>query len=55
MLKYSASMVSRPFLYLEMKKASSLRLEGLNDEEIRKKAMDENIFLTKSERRNTEY
>lgn len=54
MLKYSASMVSRPFLYLEMKKAASLKLEGLNDKEIRKKAMDENIFLVKSESRNKE-
>lgn len=54
MLKYSASIVARPFLYLEMKKAGSLKLEGLNDEEIRKKAMDENIFLAKSESRKKE-
>lgn len=51
MLKYSASMVSRPFLYLEMKRAASLKLEGLKDDEIRKKAIDENIFLAKSESR----
>lgn len=36
MLKYSSSMVSKPFLYLEMKKAALLKLEGLNDEKIRK-------------------
>ncbi|MBZ2174152.1 DUF1819 family protein [Schnuerera sp. xch1] len=54
MLKYSSTIKSRPYLYLELKKALLLKLQGLNDSEIREKAIEENIFSMNSENRKKE-
>lgn len=53
-LKYSSTIKSMPFLYIELKKASRLKLEGLNEQEIKKKAVEENIFLVRTESRKKE-
>lgn len=39
------------FLFLELKKASGLYLQGLKADEIKKKALEENIFLLDTENR----
>jgi acetone carboxylase gamma subunit len=54
MLKYTSILKSRPFLYLELKKASRLKLQGLSDEEIKIKAIEENIFAVNTEARKRE-
>ncbi len=54
MLKYSSTIKTRGFLYLEAKKAAGLHLQGFSFEEIEKKAMEENIFLLKTENRRKE-
>lgn len=54
MLQYTSILKSRPFLYLEIKKASQLKLQGLNKEEIKNKAIEENIFAVNTEARKRE-
>ncbi len=54
MRKYSSTIKTRGFLYLEIKKASSLYLQGFSAEEIKKMALEENIFLMKTENRRKE-
>ncbi|MCR6544411.1 DUF1819 family protein [Dehalobacterium formicoaceticum] len=51
MQNYSTILKTRSFLYLELKKAASLRLQGISGEEIKQKALDENLFLLKTEKR----
>jgi competence CoiA-like predicted nuclease len=51
MLKYKSTIKARSFLYLEMKKASNLYLQGFSIDEIKQKALEENIFLLKTESR----
>ena len=41
---YSASAVSRPFWYVEFKKVMSLLNRGMSYEEIRTKALEDNLF-----------
>lgn len=54
MLGYSTTIKTRGFLFLEAKKASSLYLQGFSAEEIKNKALEENIFLMKTENRRKE-
>ncbi len=51
---YSSNIKSMGFLYLETKKAASLRLQGLSADEIKKKSLQENIFLMKTDIRKQE-
>lgn len=54
MPKYSTTIKTRGFLYLEAKKASSLYLQDFPAEEIKRKSLEENIFLLKTENRRKE-
>lgn len=51
MQKYSSTLKSISYLYPEMKKASMLVLGGYDLEEIREKAIKDNIFMMNSESR----
>lgn len=51
MLKYSSTIKSISYLFSEMKKASTLASKGYSMEEIKEKAIDENIFMINSESR----
>lgn len=53
-LEYKSTIKSVPFLFLETKKASNLVLQGLKDSEIKKKAVEDNIFQVKTEARKKE-
>jgi len=54
MNNYSTTLKTRGFLYLETKKAAALLLDGLTAAEIKKKSMEENIFLMKTDNRKQE-
>ena len=54
MQKYTSILKSRPYLYLELKKAAQLKIQGLNEDEIKMKAIDENIFAVNTEARKRE-
>lgn len=54
MLQYTSILKSRPYLYLELKKASRLKNQGLDEETIRSKAIEENIFAVNTEARKRE-
>lgn len=54
MLQYTSILKSRSFLYLELKKAAGLKIQGLNDKEIKEKAINENIFASGTESRKKE-
>lgn len=54
MLQYTSIIKSRPYLYLEFKKASYLKLQGLDAKQIQTKALDENIFSVNTESRKKE-
>lgn len=51
MLKYRSTIKARSYLYLELKKAANLYLEGFSLDDIKQKALDENIFLLNSKNR----
>ncbi|MGI6704533.1 MAG: DUF1819 family protein [Clostridia bacterium] len=51
MPNYKSTIKARSFLYLEMKKASSLYLQGFSIDEIKQKALEDNIFLLKTQNR----
>ncbi|NLL51577.1 MAG: DUF1819 family protein, partial [Peptococcaceae bacterium] len=51
MLDYKSTIKARSYLYLELKKAASLYLQGFSIDDIRQKALDENIFSLNSENR----
>ena len=51
MLEYKSTIKTRSYLYLEMKKAASLYLQGFSADDLRQKALDENIFSLNSENR----
>lgn len=51
MLKYSASLVSASFWFIESRKIAELILEDYTKEEIMKLALEENIFQVETERR----
>ena len=54
MLDYKSTLKTRSFQYLEMKKASSLYMQGFTADEIKQKALKENIFLQNTENRRKE-
>ncbi len=51
MSKYKTTLKTRAFLYLELKKASALYAQGLSLDDIKRKALEENIFLFNTEQR----
>jgi len=51
MLKYRSTIKARSYLYLELKKAANLYLEGFLLDDIKQKALDENIFSLNSKNR----
>ncbi len=51
MLEYKSTIKARSYLYLELKKAASLYLQGISTDDIKQKALDENIFSLNSENR----
>lgn len=53
-MEYKSTIKTLPFLFLEMKKAANLVLQGLKEVEIRKKAVDDNIFQVNTEARRKE-
>jgi len=50
-MKYSAGLVSKSFWYLESKKTANYMLDGLNREQIRDLAIEDNIYQVESEYR----
>jgi len=54
MLQYTSILKSRPYLYLELKKAINLKIQGLDDNDIKNKAIEENIFFVSTEARKKE-
>lgn len=53
-MEYKSTIKSRPYLYKETKKASSLINRGLSVEEIKEKSLEDNIFQLESEARKKE-
>lgn len=53
-MEYKSTIKSRPYLYKETKKASSLINRGLRVEEIKGKSLEDNIFQLESEARKKE-
>lgn len=53
-MEYKSTIKSRPYLYKETKKASSLINKGLSVEEIKQKSLEDNIFQLESEARKKE-
>lgn len=51
MSEYKSTIKARSFLYLELKKAAGLCLQGFSSNDIKQKALEENIFLLNSENR----
>ena len=54
MLPYTSILKSRPFLYLELKKAAILILQGFSIQEVKEKSIEENIFALNTESRKRE-
>lgn len=54
-LKYSTTLKTIPYLYLETKKAARLKMQGLQEDEIIKSAVEENIFQVNTEKRKKEF
>ena len=50
-MKYSASIISNSFWFLESKKVAELILEGYSKDEILNTALEDNIFQVETERR----
>ena len=53
-MEYKSTIKSKPYLYKETKKASSLINKGLSVEEIKEKSLEDNIFQLESEARKKE-
>lgn len=53
-MEYKSTIKSRPYLYKETKKASSLINKGLKIDDIKKKSLEDNIFQLESETRKKE-
>lgn len=53
-LEYRSTIKSMPFLYLEVKKAASLKIQGLSDIQIKEKSICDNIFQMNTEARKKE-
>jgi len=54
MSEYTSVLKSSSYLYLELKKACNLKIQSLDENEIRNKAIEENIFALSSETRKKE-
>ncbi|HFK1426195.1 MULTISPECIES: DUF1819 family protein [Bacillus] len=54
-LRYSTTIKARPLLYLEMKKAATLVVEGNMLEQVKKLILEENIYQVKTESRKKEF
>ncbi|MBU5425115.1 DUF1819 family protein [Tissierella pigra] len=54
MLQYTSILKSRPYLYLELKKAIELVIKGFTIDHIKNKAIEENIFSVNTEARKRE-
>ncbi len=54
MLEYTSILKSRPYLYLELKKACVLKTQGFDYNDIKKKSIEENIFAVTTESRKGE-
>lgn len=54
MHEYTSILKSRPFFYLEFKKAAHLKLQGLGEKDIKNKAIEDNIFSVNTEARKRE-
>jgi hypothetical protein len=54
MLQYTSILKSRPYLYLELKKAIELITKGFTIGDIKNKAIEENIFSVNTEARKRE-
>lgn len=54
MLQYTSILKSRPYLYLELKKAIELVIKGFTIDDIKFKAIEENIFSVNTEARKRE-
>ena len=54
MKKYSSNIKSMGLLYHETKKTAQLLIDGLTPEEVKAKAVQDNIFLLKTEKRRIE-
>lgn len=54
LMEYKSTIKSKPYLYKETKKASSLINKGLKVEEIKGKSIEDNIFQLESEARKRE-
>lgn len=54
MLQYTSILKSRPYLYLELKKAIELIIQGFSIDDIKNKAIEENLFLVNTEARKRE-
>jgi len=53
-IKYSSTIKTIPYLYLETKKAARLKYQGMNDEDIYKTAIEENLFQVNTDARKRE-
>lgn len=53
-IEYRSTIKSKAFLYLAQKKAAILKVEGLNDVQIKEKSVRENIFQVDTEERKKE-
>ena len=53
-MEYKSTIKSRPYLYKETKKASSLVNEGLDVDSLKEKSLQDNIFQLESEARKKE-
>ena len=51
---YTSTLKSMPYFYAEFKMTSKLKLHGLNAFEIKKRALEENLFMVKTEARKRE-
>ena len=51
---YTSTLKSMPYFYAEFKMTSKLKLQGLNAFEIKKRALEENLFMVKTEARQRE-
>lgn len=54
MQKYTSVLKSRPYFYLELKKAAQLKIQGLQDEDIIKNAVEKNLFTVNTDARKRE-
>jgi hypothetical protein len=51
MSEYTSTLKSSSYLYLELKKSCNLKIQGLDENEIKNKAIEDNIFALSTETR----